>query len=124
MNLDSCQLGILVPEYHSYMGACVYHTSNSTFLSRGLYAAAYNYAAMDGNADITKGVVAYNVLTSSYCATNTASSLYTYNNLVNSMLSKNQSLQVCEGSAQRVMSSHLTCRILSLTQSKCPLAST
>jgi hypothetical protein len=84
---------VLVPEYYGYMAVCVDRTDNSTFVSRTMNAVAYNYASMDGNADVTKGILQYNAQLVGYCAINALSSSQTYDTLVNNMLTQNQTLQ-------------------------------
>eukprot|EP01034_Spumella_vulgaris_P022699 gene22699-28850_t len=85
--------GVLVPEYYGYMATCVDHTQNGTFVSRTMDAVAYNYASMDGNADVTKGILQYNAQLVGYCAINALSTSQTYDTLVSSMLTNNQTLQ-------------------------------
>jgi hypothetical protein len=50
-----------VPLYNDYVGACVEHTKNDTFLTSNLYSIAYNYASEDGNDN------AYNVRMHGFC---------------------------------------------------------
>ena len=87
-------LALLVPEYHSYTRACVQHSSNSTYISRNLYSAAVNYAAMDGNGEVLKGIAEYNAKVEEYCTTNVASTLITYNNMFDQLYKYNTTLSV------------------------------
>lgn len=42
--------------YVSYSSACVSHSTNSSFLIRNVNSLAYNYASMDGNAQLSEGI--------------------------------------------------------------------
>lgn len=50
----------MIPEYYSYIDACVNHEKSDTFLSANLAALAINYASYQGNKDLTIGINSYN----------------------------------------------------------------
>lgn len=85
---------VLVPEYQGYVAACVVHSSNSTFVSRTVNSAAFNYASLDGNTDISKGILKYNLRSSDYCVASTHSSVQVYDALVTSLIMQNRTLTV------------------------------
>ena len=87
-------LAVFVPEYHSYVGTCVHHTANNTYLSRNLDSLAFNYASSDGNSAVARGISRYNALSSEYCSANAAGSLQVYTTLLNQLYSHNQTLAV------------------------------
>lgn len=83
-----------MPGYQSYMGSCVYHTSNHTFVSRNLNSLAFNYAVGEGGAVIGRGLTKYNALTGQYCSSSAAKSLQTHTAMLNQMVAANQTLAV------------------------------
>ena len=76
------------------MNTCVDHAQNSTFISRNLYAVAYNYASSDGSGVISRGLGDYNLKASDYCSSSAASSVHTYTSVLNQLYAANQSLSV------------------------------
>jgi len=72
----------------------VQHSTNSTFISRNLCSAAINYAALDGNVEVAKGILEYNVMVEDYCASNVASTLIKYNGMYDQIYKYNSSLSV------------------------------
>lgn len=60
-------VGLYMDAYSSYSAACVQGSANSTFLSRNLYSAAYNYASMDANQEISATMSSYNLKYSMAC---------------------------------------------------------
>jgi hypothetical protein len=69
-----------VPLYNDYVGACVEHTKNDTFLTSNLYSIAYNYASEDGNDNAYNGIQDYNVMYTDYCSTYSSSTQTQQNN--------------------------------------------
>lgn len=86
--------GILIPEYNGYIAACVDHTAESTYISRNLYSFAYNYAAMDGNANIAQGLSEYDLRVSEYCTSTSALSAERYAGNLNSLYYYNYTIAV------------------------------
>lgn len=82
-------VALLIPGYQGYVHTCVEKTQNSTFLSKSLYSMGYNYASLDGNSDVTVGVVSYNKQSSQYCATGMLNSKTVYKESLNSFLDFN-----------------------------------
>jgi hypothetical protein len=88
------ETALFVPEYNSYMSACVHHSSNHTFLSRNLNSAAFNYASSEGGGVIGRGLTRYNAQTAEYCSSNAAKSVQAHTALLNHMYASNASLAV------------------------------
>jgi predicted alpha/beta-fold hydrolase len=53
-----------------------------------------NYASSHGNAAVARGISSYNAKSAQYCASNTASSLQEYTQLLNEVYTHNQTLMV------------------------------
>jgi hypothetical protein len=86
-------VAVYVPEYNSYAEGCVHNTKNETFISAKLFSLAFNYAASDGNSQLTKGMQAYNTQSSNYCVENQGNSANVYNNYLQAVSNTNQSFQ-------------------------------
>lgn len=89
-----CVSSVLIPEYHSYSSACVRHTSSQSFLSQNLASSAFNYAAMDGNAAVTKGLAQYNLDVTQGCASGVESTKSAYLDILNELARDNQTYAV------------------------------
>lgn len=87
---------VFVPEYTSYVSTCVEHSQNNTFVSRNLYAVAYNYASSEGSGVISRGLGEYNIQSGVYCTGSAASSLQVYTTLLNQLYAHNQTLTVSD----------------------------
>jgi len=85
---------VIIPEYNSYVNACVDHTINGTIISTNLAALVINYAALNGNAVITRQMSTYNIKMADLCATGNAYSTSLYSELLSSLVTTNRSLAV------------------------------
>lgn len=66
----------------SYRAACVTETSNSTYVMRGMYTMAFNYASLEGNFALSKGVSSQNERAMSQCMMHSESSKSEYQHFV------------------------------------------
>jgi predicted MFS family arabinose efflux permease len=85
---------LFVPGYQSYIGSCVHHTANHTFVSRNLNSLAFNFAAGEGSAVIGRGLVRYNAESAQYCSNSATKSLQANTALLNQLIASNQTLSV------------------------------
>jgi hypothetical protein len=101
---------LFVPGYQSYMGSCVHHTANHTFVSRNLNSLAFNFAAGEGSAVIGRGLGRYNAESAQYCSNSATKSLQANTALLNQLIASNQTLTV-----RTCVPEHLRCLTL-----RCP----
>ncbi len=66
----------------SYRSACVTESSNSTYGMRGMYTVAFNYASLEGNFALSKGVTSLNEKATSQCMIHSESSKSEYQHFV------------------------------------------
>lgn len=91
------------------MNTCVDRTQNDTFISRNLYAVAYNFASSDGSGVLTHGLGEYNLRASDYCSSSAASSVHTYTGLLSQLYASNQTLSVCRDDCLGLLSLKVYC---------------
>lgn len=77
--------------YSNYADTCVHGISNSTFLSRNLYSAAYNYASLEGAGVIQSGIGDYNRHFASVCQSAESDAVRKYQTHLSGMHDANKS---------------------------------
>jgi hypothetical protein len=75
----------------SYRSACVTHESNSTYIMRGMHSLAFNYASMEGNLAMSRGVMAHNERATSECVVHSRSAESKYQSFADTFKSLNAS---------------------------------